>query len=45
MLLNEAPPWQGGGNMINDVTFERSLFQPAPGDSKQARAISQTRWA
>jgi cysteine desulfurase/selenocysteine lyase len=30
-LLNEAPPWQGGGNMITDVTFERSLFQPAPG--------------
>src|SRR3984885_11239305 len=30
-LLNEAPPWQGGGNMIPDVTFERSLFQPAPG--------------
>ncbi len=30
-LLNEAPPWQSGGNMITDVTFERSLFQPAPG--------------
>jgi len=30
-LLNEAPPWQGGGNMITDVTFERSLFQRAPG--------------
>jgi cysteine desulfurase/selenocysteine lyase len=30
-LLNQAPPWQGGGNMITDVTFERSLFQPAPG--------------
>jgi cysteine desulfurase / selenocysteine lyase len=30
-LLNEAPPWQGGGNMITDVTFERSLYQPAPG--------------
>jgi cysteine desulfurase/selenocysteine lyase len=30
-LLNAAPPWQGGGNMITDVTFERSLFQPAPG--------------
>jgi cysteine desulfurase / selenocysteine lyase len=30
-LLNEAPPWQGGGNMIVDVTFERSLFHPAPG--------------
>jgi cysteine desulfurase/selenocysteine lyase len=29
-LLNEMPPWQGGGNMITDVTFERSLFQPTP---------------
>ena len=24
------PPWQGGGNMIEDVTFERTLYQPAP---------------
>ena len=24
------PPWQGGGNMIQDVTFERTLYQPAP---------------
>jgi cysteine desulfurase/selenocysteine lyase len=30
-LLNEMPPWQGGGNMITDVTFERASFQPAPG--------------
>jgi cysteine desulfurase/selenocysteine lyase len=30
-LLNEMPPWQGGGNMISDVTFERSLYQKAPG--------------
>jgi cysteine desulfurase / selenocysteine lyase len=29
-LLNSMPPWQGGGNMIRDVTFERSLYQPAP---------------
>jgi cysteine desulfurase / selenocysteine lyase len=29
-LLNEAPPWQGGGNMIQDVSFERTRFQPAP---------------
>jgi cysteine desulfurase/selenocysteine lyase len=29
-LLNEMPPWQGGGNMITDVTFERSLFQSSP---------------
>ena len=30
-LLNEAPPWQGGGNMIKDVTFERTEYQQAPG--------------
>jgi cysteine desulfurase/selenocysteine lyase len=30
-LLNSFQPWQGGGNMIVDVTFERSVFQPAPG--------------
>jgi len=29
-LLNAMPPWQGGGNMIEDVTFERSTFQKAP---------------
>ena len=30
-LLNATPPWQGGGNMIADVTFEKTVFQPAPG--------------
>jgi cysteine desulfurase / selenocysteine lyase len=30
-LLNEMPPWQSGGNMIVDVTFERSIYHPAPG--------------
>ncbi len=29
-LLNETPPWQGGGNMIKDVTFEHTEYQPAP---------------
>ena len=29
-LLESMPPWQGGGNMIADVTFERTLFQPPP---------------
>ena len=29
-LLNEMPPWQGGGNMIQDVTFERTIYQSAP---------------
>jgi cysteine desulfurase/selenocysteine lyase len=30
-LLDTMPPWQGGGGMIADVTFERTLFQPPPG--------------
>jgi cysteine desulfurase/selenocysteine lyase len=29
-LLNSTLPWQGGGNMIERVTFEQSTFQPAP---------------
>ena len=29
-LLNTMPPWQGGGNMIQDVTFEKTVYQPAP---------------
>lgn len=29
-LLDTMPPWQGGGNMIADVTFERTVFQPPP---------------
>jgi cysteine desulfurase / selenocysteine lyase len=29
-VLAEMPPWQGGGNMIDDVTFERTRYQPAP---------------
>lgn len=30
-LLNETQPWQGGGNMIKDVTFEHTQYQDAPG--------------
>jgi cysteine desulfurase / selenocysteine lyase len=29
-VLEAMPPWQGGGNMIRNVTFERSSFQPPP---------------
>lgn len=29
-LLDVTPPWQGGGNMIADVTFERTVYNPAP---------------
>lgn len=29
-LLEATQPWQGGGNMIEDVTFENTVYQPAP---------------
>jgi cysteine desulfurase / selenocysteine lyase len=29
-LLDTLPPWQGGGNMISDVTFEKTTYQAAP---------------
>ena len=29
-LLNATDPWQGGGNMIKDVTFEHTTYQQAP---------------
>jgi len=29
-VLDNMPPWQGGGNMIQDVTFEKTIYQPPP---------------
>jgi cysteine desulfurase/selenocysteine lyase len=29
-LLDQMPPYQGGGDMIQTVTFEKTTFQPAP---------------
>ncbi len=29
-LLETMPPWQGGGNMIRDVTFERTTYNQPP---------------
>ncbi|MBQ7841170.1 MAG: cysteine desulfurase [Lachnospiraceae bacterium] len=29
-VLEEAKPYHGGGNMIKDVTFERTIYNPAP---------------
>lgn len=29
-LLEAMPPWQGGGHMIRDVRFERTIYQNAP---------------
>ena len=28
--LSQMPPWQGGGNMIEDVTFEKTVYQKPP---------------
>lgn len=30
-ILADMPPWQGGGSMIDKVTFERTTYAPAPG--------------
>jgi cysteine desulfurase/selenocysteine lyase len=29
-VLDHMPPWQGGGNMIVDVTFEKTTYHVAP---------------
>jgi cysteine desulfurase/selenocysteine lyase len=29
-VLEDMPPWHGGGNMIQDVTFERTVYQKPP---------------
>ncbi len=29
-VLAAMPPWQGGGNMIADVTFEKTIYQAPP---------------
>ncbi|HEV2691387.1 MAG TPA: SufS family cysteine desulfurase [Verrucomicrobiae bacterium] len=29
-LLEAMPPWQGGGHMIKDVRFEKTVYQNAP---------------
>ena len=29
-LLETMPPWQGGGHMIQDVRFEKTVYQSAP---------------
>ena len=30
-LLDAMPPWQGGGGMIQSVTFEETTYAPVPG--------------
>jgi len=29
-ILQDMPPWQGGGSMIEDVTFEKTTYQAPP---------------
>lgn len=29
-ILEDMPPWQGGGNMIADVTFEKTVYHGPP---------------
>lgn len=29
-LLEKMPPYQGGGDMIDSVTFEKTIYQPSP---------------
>lgn len=29
-ILNTMPPWQGGGSMIDRVTFDKTTYAPAP---------------
>jgi len=29
-VLNDMPAWQGGGNMIKDVTFDKTIYNEAP---------------
>ncbi len=42
---SKMPPWQGGGNMIQDVTFERTSISRRRSASKPAPATSPTPWA
>jgi cysteine desulfurase/selenocysteine lyase len=47
-VLEDMPPWQGGGNMIEDVTFEKTVvqrrrwFSDRLRDSKPEQAASAT---
>ena len=39
-LLEAMPPYQGGGDMILSVTFEKTTYNACPTNSKLARRIS-----
>jgi SufS family cysteine desulfurase len=38
-LLEEMPPWQGGGNMIESVSFEETRYNPPPFKFEAGTAI------
>jgi cysteine desulfurase/selenocysteine lyase len=40
-VLEDMPPWEGGGNMITDVTFERSSYQPPPSHGGMSSSTSR----
>ena len=44
-VLDDMPPWQGGGNMIADVTFEKTVYHGPPRVLRQALATLQMPWA
>ena len=37
--LEEMPPWQGGGNMIESVSFEKTTYNPPPYKFEAGTAI------
>jgi cysteine desulfurase/selenocysteine lyase len=39
-LLEEMPPYQGGGDMISVVTFEKTLYNELPYKFEAARPTS-----
>jgi cysteine desulfurase/selenocysteine lyase len=42
-LLNELPPYQGGGDMVANVTFEKTTYNVLPSSSRPGQPISPVR--
>ena len=42
-LLDAMPPWQGGGSMIDRVTFEKTTYAPPPGAVRGGHAAYRRR--
>ena len=43
-LLEAMPPWQGGGDMILSVSFEKTTWNACPTSSRRARPTSRAPW-